>query len=111
MPFTILAPIIYVLCVVGGYAPTKALHDVEVRQRNGTRQRMTTEGEAMRVHCLGVDQWSANGLGEDHASARRVARGDALGERADIGVEAQPIRGEPAPHTTEAGNHLVAPEQ
>jgi putative tricarboxylic transport membrane protein len=28
MPFTILAPIIYVLCVVGGYAPTKALHDV-----------------------------------------------------------------------------------
>jgi putative tricarboxylic transport membrane protein len=28
MPFTILAPIIYVLCVVGGYAPTKAMHDV-----------------------------------------------------------------------------------
>lgn len=28
MPFTILAPIIYVLCVVGGYAPTKAIHDV-----------------------------------------------------------------------------------
>jgi putative tricarboxylic transport membrane protein len=28
MPFTILAPIIYVLCVVGGYAPTKDLHDV-----------------------------------------------------------------------------------
>ena len=28
MPFTILAPIIYVLCIVGGYAPTKALHDV-----------------------------------------------------------------------------------
>ncbi len=28
MPFTILAPIIYVLCVVGGYAPTKDMHDV-----------------------------------------------------------------------------------
>jgi len=28
MPFTILAPIIYVLCIVGGYAPTKAIHDV-----------------------------------------------------------------------------------
>jgi len=28
MPFTILAPIIYVLCIVGGYAPTKDLHDV-----------------------------------------------------------------------------------
>ena len=28
MPFTILAPMIYVLCVVGGYAPTKDLHDV-----------------------------------------------------------------------------------
>ena len=28
MPFTILAPIIYVLCVVGGYAPTKDIHDV-----------------------------------------------------------------------------------
>jgi putative tricarboxylic transport membrane protein len=28
MPFTILAPIIYVLCMVGGYAPTKDLHDV-----------------------------------------------------------------------------------
>jgi putative tricarboxylic transport membrane protein len=28
MPFTILAPIIYVLCVIGGYAPTKAMHDV-----------------------------------------------------------------------------------
>ena len=28
MPFTILAPIIYVLCIVGGYAPTKAMHDV-----------------------------------------------------------------------------------
>ncbi len=28
MPFTILAPIIFVLCVVGGYAPTQDLHDV-----------------------------------------------------------------------------------
>ena len=28
MPFTILAPIIFVLCVVGGYAPTKDMHDV-----------------------------------------------------------------------------------
>ena len=28
MPFTILAPMIYVLCVVGGYAPTKDMHDV-----------------------------------------------------------------------------------
>ena len=28
MPFTILAPIIYVLCVVGGYAPTRDMHDV-----------------------------------------------------------------------------------
>jgi len=28
MPFTILAPIIYVLCVIGGYAPTQDMHDV-----------------------------------------------------------------------------------
>lgn len=28
MPFTILAPVIYVLCVVGGYAPTQTMHDV-----------------------------------------------------------------------------------
>jgi len=28
MPFTILAPIIFVLCLVGGYAPTQSLHDV-----------------------------------------------------------------------------------
>jgi putative tricarboxylic transport membrane protein len=28
MPFTILAPMIYVLCIVGGYAPTKDMHDV-----------------------------------------------------------------------------------
>jgi len=28
MPFTILAPIIYILCVVGGYAPTQTMHDV-----------------------------------------------------------------------------------
>ncbi len=28
MPFTILAPIIFVLCVVGGYAPTSSMHDV-----------------------------------------------------------------------------------
>lgn len=28
MPFTILAPIIFVLCIVGGYAPTNTLHDV-----------------------------------------------------------------------------------
>jgi putative tricarboxylic transport membrane protein len=28
MPFTILAPIIYVLCVVGGFAPTQDMHDV-----------------------------------------------------------------------------------
>ncbi len=27
-PFTILAPIIYILCVVGGYAPTQTMHDV-----------------------------------------------------------------------------------
>ncbi|MDP6882731.1 MAG: tripartite tricarboxylate transporter permease, partial [Rhodospirillales bacterium] len=28
MPFTILAPIIFVLCVVGGYVPTLDMHDV-----------------------------------------------------------------------------------
>ena len=28
MPFTILAPIIFYLCVVGGYAPTQDMHDV-----------------------------------------------------------------------------------
>ncbi len=28
MPFTILAPIIFVLCVVGGYAPSQTMHDV-----------------------------------------------------------------------------------
>ena len=28
MPFTILAPVIFVLCVVGGYAPTQTMHDV-----------------------------------------------------------------------------------
>ena len=28
MPFTILAPIIFVLCVIGGYAPTQSMHDV-----------------------------------------------------------------------------------
>lgn len=28
MPFTILAPIIFVLCIIGGYAPTLDMHDV-----------------------------------------------------------------------------------
>ena len=28
MPFTVLAPIIFILCVVGGYAPTQDMHDV-----------------------------------------------------------------------------------
>lgn len=28
MPFTILAPIIFVLCIVGGFAPTQDMHDV-----------------------------------------------------------------------------------
>lgn len=28
LPFTILAPMIFILCVVGGYAPTKDMHDV-----------------------------------------------------------------------------------
>ncbi|MEE8606238.1 MAG: tripartite tricarboxylate transporter permease [Nitrospiraceae bacterium] len=28
MPFTILAPVIYILCVVGGYAPTQDMHDI-----------------------------------------------------------------------------------
>ena len=28
LPFTILAPIIYILCVIGGYAPTQTMHDV-----------------------------------------------------------------------------------
>ena len=28
MPFTILAPIIFILCIVGGYAPTESMHDV-----------------------------------------------------------------------------------
>lgn len=28
MPFTILAPVIFTLCVVGGYAPTQDMHDV-----------------------------------------------------------------------------------
>ncbi len=28
LPFTILAPIIFVLCLVGGFAPTKDMHDV-----------------------------------------------------------------------------------
>ena len=72
---------------------------------------MTTEGEAVRVHRLGVDQRSTNGLGKDHATTRCVARGDALGKRANVGIEAQTIRGEPATNTTEAGDHFVAPEQ
>ena len=28
MPFTILAPIIFILCLIGGYAPTQSMHDV-----------------------------------------------------------------------------------
>jgi len=28
LPFTILAPIIFILCIVGGYAPTNDMHDV-----------------------------------------------------------------------------------
>ena len=28
MPFTILAPVIYILCLVGGFAPTQTMHDV-----------------------------------------------------------------------------------
>jgi putative tricarboxylic transport membrane protein len=28
LPFTILAPIIFVLCIVGGFAPTNSMHDV-----------------------------------------------------------------------------------
>jgi putative tricarboxylic transport membrane protein len=28
MPFTILAPIIFVLCIVGGFVPTMDMHDV-----------------------------------------------------------------------------------
>jgi putative tricarboxylic transport membrane protein len=28
LPFTILAPVIFILCVVGGYAPTQEMHDV-----------------------------------------------------------------------------------
>jgi len=28
MPFTILAPVIFVLCLIGGYAPTQDMHDV-----------------------------------------------------------------------------------
>ena len=28
LPFTILAPIIFVLCIIGGYAPTQDMHDV-----------------------------------------------------------------------------------
>jgi putative tricarboxylic transport membrane protein len=27
-PFTILAPIIFILCLIGGYAPTQSMHDV-----------------------------------------------------------------------------------
>ncbi|MDE2791947.1 MAG: tripartite tricarboxylate transporter permease [Paracoccaceae bacterium] len=28
LPFTVLAPVIFVLCIVGGYAPTQTMHDV-----------------------------------------------------------------------------------
>ncbi len=28
LPFTILAPVIFILCIVGGYAPTQDMHDV-----------------------------------------------------------------------------------
>jgi putative tricarboxylic transport membrane protein len=28
MPFTILAPVIFTLCIVGGYAPTQTMHDL-----------------------------------------------------------------------------------
>ena len=28
VPFTILAPVIFILCIVGGYAPTQDMHDV-----------------------------------------------------------------------------------
>ncbi len=28
MPFTVLAPVIFVLCIIGGYAPTQDMHDI-----------------------------------------------------------------------------------
>jgi putative tricarboxylic transport membrane protein len=28
MPFTVLAPIIFILCIIGGFAPTQSMHDV-----------------------------------------------------------------------------------
>ena len=27
-PFTVLAPVIFVLCIIGGYAPTQDMHDI-----------------------------------------------------------------------------------
>jgi hypothetical protein len=49
----------------------------------------------------------ADGRRDDHAAERDVAGGHRLGERRQVGLDAEVLAAEPASEATEAADHLV----
>ena len=90
------------------------LHDVEVRQRNGTRGGMRGVGVAVPPHHR-HGPGRPEGLGDaprhDHRAQRDVARGDALGGEHDVGVEGPALTCEHRARTPIAADHLVGDEE
>ena len=53
-PFTILAPVIFILCVIGGYAPTQDMHDVTHKLKG-----MKKPASRPRLHSFSEDDEAA----------------------------------------------------
>ena len=93
-------------------AEVLALEDVEVRERDGRRDRVAAEREAVGEHlscrCM---NGSAIAVGDDHRAHRRVRRGQALGGRDDVRQVAEALEAEVVAEPAPRADDLVGDQQ
>ncbi len=87
------------------------LQQADIGERGRARRRMPRVGAAVPQHHLRTAQRLVHGRAEEHPAERLVAAGDGLGERDDVGPDAEVARAEPVPQPPESGDHLVEDEE
>ena len=81
-----------------------ALDQVEVRHRDGGRERMRRVRVAVaeRAARRALDEHPPDAVGDDAARERDVAGGEALGDRDQVGLDPEDVAAEPLPEPAEA---------
>ncbi len=94
----------------------QAFFFVRIESRNPRRagERMPGIGvtvEELDARALGAHESVVDRVLHDHATERHRARGDALGEGDQVGLDAKVLRGERRAEPAPAGDHLVEHQQ